>query len=258
MRVVSEAPILTEAEAPDARDFALEMAFQPILDAVSGHVFAYEALVRGPNGESAAAMLAQVTPETRYAFDQQCRVAAIVKSVAAGIVPTGAFLCINFMPDVISDPVADSQRTLRAARETGLPPERLIFEFSEHDRLDARMIARVIEAYRKMGMSTALDDFGAGHAGLGLLGRFTPGAIKLDRALVSGICHSWSRRMVVENIVRMAQDLGIRVIAEGVQTAAEFDKLRGLGVRYLQGYYIARPRTASLPRPFMDHEAAAA
>ncbi|WP_404334923.1 hypothetical protein AB2M62_14725 [Sphingomonas sp. MMS12-HWE2-04] len=102
--------------------FHVRMAFQPILDTLSGRAYAYEALVRGPDGETAAEMLAQVTPETRYAFDQQCRVAAIEQAVRAGIVATGARLAINFMPDVITAPLEDCQRTLRAARDWGFPP----------------------------------------------------------------------------------------------------------------------------------------
>ncbi|WP_448663293.1 EAL domain-containing protein [Sphingomonas sp. CJ20] len=236
--------------APRAeQDFDVAMAFQPILDVHSGTAFAYEALVRGRGGETAGEMLGRVRPDTRYTFDQQCRVAAIDQAVAAGIIATGARLSINFMPDVILDPVADSQRTLRAARETGLPPERLMFEFSDHDALDGTQMAGVVAAYRRMGMATAFDDFGSGEDGLRLLSRFTPDAIKLDPELVRGLCVSWSRRLLVENIVHMAHGLGIKVIAEGVETRAEYDKLRAIGVRYLQGYFIARPVIGQLIEP---------
>ncbi|MFZ5746430.1 MAG: EAL domain-containing protein [Pseudomonadota bacterium] len=240
------------AEAGALHDFELTMAFQPILDVELGQPVAYEALVRGPNGEGAAAMLAQVTPETRYTFDQQCRVAAIECAVRAGIKETGARLSINFMPDVITEPTEDSQRTLRAARDTGFPPERLVFEFSEHDRLDAVHIASVIEAYHRLGFTTAFDDFGSGHAGLGHLSRFTPDFLKLDPQLVRGLCSSWSRRLVVENVIGLAHGLGIKVIAEGVETRDEYDKLRRLGVRYMQGYYIAQPAHGALPRIAMS------
>lgn len=241
--------VAARIERVEERDFALAMAFQPIVDTASGRPFAYEALVRGRSGESAADMLAQVVPETRYAFDQQCRVTAIESAVAAGIIETGALLSINFMPDVITSPIADSQRTLRAARETGLPPERLMFEFSGHEQIDPIHIALVVDAYRRMGVSTAFDDFGARHAGPGLLSRFTPDAIKLDPRLVRGLCGSWAQRLAVESMVHFAAGLGIKVIAEGVETFAEYCKLRALGVRYMQGYLFARPATGTLPRP---------
>ena len=87
-------------------EFAIAMAFQPIVDCETGMVFAYEALVRGENGESAASVLAQVSGETRYAFDQQCRVAAIEGAVRAGILDTGARLSINFLPNAVYSPLA--------------------------------------------------------------------------------------------------------------------------------------------------------
>lgn len=69
----------------EGHDFDIAMAFQPIVDVETGRPFAFEALVRGNNGEGAGEVLARVTPENRYAFDQQCRVAAIEGAVAAGI-----------------------------------------------------------------------------------------------------------------------------------------------------------------------------
>lgn len=82
----------------DKQVFKLSMAFQPIIDVVTERPFGFEALVRGPNGESAAEVLSQVTDDNRYAFDQQCRVAAIEHAVAAGILDTAARLSINFLP----------------------------------------------------------------------------------------------------------------------------------------------------------------
>lgn len=239
------------AEAWTEQDFQLTMAFQPIVDTSTGRAYGYEALVRGRDGEGAAEILGRVVPETRYAFDQQCRVTAIETAVAAGIIETGAMLSINFMPDVIVDPIEDSQRTLRAARETRLPPERLMFEFNGDETIDPSRIAQVVLAYRSMGMKTAFDDYGARQAGPGLLSRFTPDAIKLTPKLVRGLCSSWSQRIAVERLVQFAQGLGIRLIAEGVETAEEYNKLRAFGIRYMQGYLFAHPTVGRLcePRP---------
>ena len=227
------------------------MAFQPIVDTITGRVSAYEALVRGRGGEGAGAVLARVTPETRYAFDQQCRVAAIEQAVAAGILDTGARLSINFMPNAVYSPVACIQLTLKTARKCGFPPERLQFEFTEQEELDVPHVAKIIETYRMMGFKTALDDFGAGHAGLGLLARFTPDVIKLDRELIAGIDASLSRRLIVESVLRMAEGLDVRIVAEGVEASAEYATLRELGVRFMQGYLFARPEIGSLPVPLV-------
>ena len=202
-----------------AEDFGLAMAFQPIVDVETGHAYAYEALVRGSEGEGAAEVLARVTPENRYAFDQQCRVAAIEQAVDAGIIDTGSRLSINFLPNAVYSPVACIQLTLKTACATGLPIGRLIFEFTENEQMvDTDHVATIIDSYRRMGFATALDDFGAGHAGLGLLARLQTDLVKLDMELVRGIDMSQPRRMIVDGVVRMMKNLGITLIAEGVET----------------------------------------
>ncbi|WP_373487300.1 EAL domain-containing protein [Blastomonas sp.] len=224
------------------------MAFQPIVDIQTGLPFAYEALVRGENGEGAAEVLARVTPENRYAFDQRCRVKAIEDAVAAGILDTPARLSINFLPNAVYSPLACIQLTLQTSRATGLPMDRLIFEFTENEHMaDTHHVKNIVDSYRKMGFGTAIDDFGAGHAGLGLLAEFQTDYIKLDMELIRGLDTSMPRRMIVEGVLRIAQSLGITVIAEGVETMGEYEVLRGMGVRYLQGYLLARPAFRALP-----------
>ena len=230
------------------QDFDIAMAFQPIVDIETGQPFAFEALVRGSNGEGASEVLARVTPENRYAFDQQCRVAAIEGAVAAGILETDARLSINFLPNAVYSPVACIQLTLKTARATGFPTDRLIFEFTENEEMaDTDHVKNIVDTYRKMGFSTAIDDFGAGHAGLGLLAKFQTDFIKLDMDLVRGIDASLPRRLIVEGVIRIAKSLDITVIAEGIETIAEYGALRDIGVRYIQGYLLARPGFKNLP-----------
>ncbi|MFN3473277.1 MAG: EAL domain-containing protein [Blastomonas sp.] len=229
-------------------EFAIAMAYQPIVDIETGLPFAYEALVRGENGEGAAEVIARVTPENRYAFDQHCRVAAIEGAVAAGILDTAARLSINFLPNAVYSPVACIQLTLQTSKATGLPVDRLIFEFTENEQMaDTRHVKNIVDSYRKMGFGTAIDDFGAGHAGLGLLAAFQTDYIKLDMDLIRGLDASLPRRMIIEGVLRIAQSLDITVIAEGIETTGEYDVLRGMGVRYMQGYLLARPSFKTLP-----------
>lgn len=231
-----------------ALGFDFSMAFQPILDLETGEPFAFEALVRGTGGEGAATILAQVTPDNRYAFDQQCRVKAIETAVRAGILETRARLSINFLPNAVYSPKACIQLTLKTAGAVGLPTDRLIFEFTEQEEMaDPDHVANIVRTYREMGFGTALDDFGAGHAGLGLLARFQPDIIKLDMELVRGIEASLPRRVIVEGVARMADTLGITLVAEGIETESELAALRALGIRYVQGYLIARPGFEALP-----------
>lgn len=241
-----------------AGDFGLAMAFQPIVDTLNGDVFAYEALVRGADGAGAGEVLARVTEANRYAFDQQCRVAAIEQAVAAGLLDTGARLSINFLPNAVYSPLACIQLTLRTARAVGMPTDRLMFEFTENEKLDVAHVESIVAAYRQMSFTTALDDFGAGHAGLGLLARFTPDVVKLDMELVRGIDASLPRRMIVEGVARMCAGMGVTLVAEGIETEAEHAALRTLGVRYQQGYWFARPAIGALPVPRRDHAVRAA
>lgn len=230
------------------KQFDLAMAFQPIVDVETGQAWAYEALVRGADGQGAVEVLASVNSENRYAFDQQCRVAAITQAVEAGIIETGARLSINFLPNAVYSPLACIQLTLKTAAAVDFPTERLIFEFTENEEMaDTAHVANIIENYRRMGFATALDDFGAGHAGLSLLARLQTDIIKLDMELVRGIDISMPRRMIVEGLVAVFARMGITTVAEGIETIAEYEVLRGMGIRYMQGYLLARPGFKSLP-----------
>lgn len=221
--------------------FTLSTAFHPILDLQEERVFAYEALVRGPGGEGAKWVLDQIDEQRIYAFDQACRVAAIRNAVSAGLIENGARLSINFMPNAVYSPKACIQLTLRTAAETGLPADRLIFEFTENERIDPAHLRGIINAYRALGFATAIDDFGAGMSGLGLLADLTTDWVKLDMALVRGIDQCPRRRAITETVVQLCRRLGMDLIVEGVETPAELQVLRLLGVRYVQGFLFGLP-----------------
>lgn len=224
----------------------LTMAFQPILDVEAGTVWGYEALVRGQGGESAAAILAGVSDENRYRFDQACRVKAI--ELAGQKMPAGstARLSINFMPNAVYEPAACIRASLAAAARAQFDPRRLMFEFTENERmLDTAHVQNIVATYRRMGFATAIDDFGAGYAGLNLLARFQPDVVKIDMDLIRGIDGSVPRQAIVAGIVGICDALGITVLAEGVETAAELGALRATGIRLFQGYLFARPELES-------------
>lgn len=229
---------------------AFSMAFQPIVDVERHTAFAYEALVRGPSGEPAPTILEQITDANRYAFDQSCRVKAIETAMRAGLTASDARLSINFLPNAVYSPVACIQLTLRSAEACRMPLDRLIFEFTEGEHMTSTAhVVSIIETYRRMGFSVAIDDFGAGHAGLGLFAQFVPDIIKIDMDLVRGIDADARRRSIVRAVVAMCDDLDTTVVAEGIETNAEARTLRTLGVRYMQGFLFARPAFEALP-PF--------
>ena len=227
---------------------AITMAFQPIVDIGTGSVFAYEALVRGADGQSAGEVLSGVDPEMIYKFDQTCRVKAIELAGGLFAPDDGAKLSINFMPNAVYEPNACIRASLAAAKRVGFDPGRLMFEFTESEPMrDVPHVRRIIEAYRARGFTTAIDDFGAGYAGLGLLADLRPDMLKIDMALIRGIDASAARRAIVAAVLQMADALDIRCIAEGIETAAELQTLREIGIRLCQGYFLARPATGALP-----------
>ncbi|WP_404714234.1 EAL domain-containing protein [Sphingomonas sp. MMS24-J13] len=230
-------------------DLPFQMAFQPIVDTSTGRPFAYEALVRGMDGAGAASILSRITDENRYAFDQACRVKAIETALAAGLLESDARLSINFLPNAVYSPMACIQLTLATAQATGLPIDRLIFEFTENEQMGSpEHVASIIDTYKRIGFSVAIDDFGAGHSGLDMFARFAPDEIKLDMELVRSIDNDARRRAIVRGVVQMCRELDTLVIAEGVETAAEAETLRDLGVRYHQGFWYARPAVGELPQ----------
>ncbi len=231
-----------------AQPFPFSMAFQPIVDVNSGTVFAYEALVRGPDGEGAGAVLGQVTESNRYAFDQTCRVRAITLAARLGLAATGARLSINFIPGAVYSPVACIQLTLKTARECDFPCDRLIFEFTEAEQVvDPAHLRSIIAEYRRQGFQIAIDDFGAGYSGLTLLAELPPDILKLDMALTRNLHQRPAAAAIVRSMVELARSLGSKVVAEGIETVEEYAALKDCGISLMQGYLLAKPAFEKLP-----------
>jgi EAL domain-containing protein (putative c-di-GMP-specific phosphodiesterase class I) len=224
------------------------MAFQPILDADAGQVWGYEALIRGTAGEGAGTVLSRVGPEQKYRFDQACRVKAL--ELAARLYPVGEAkrLSINFLPNAVYEPAACLRATLASARKHAFPQSSIMFEFTENELIhDTAHLQAIITEYRRQGFITAIDDFGAGYAGLGLLADFQPDLIKLDMHLIRGIDTSRARQSIIAGLMHVARELEIEVLAEGIETEAEFLMLKAAGVRLFQGYWFAKPAFEALP-----------
>ncbi len=113
-------------------------------------------------------------------------------------------------------------------------------------------VASIIDTYKQIGFSVAIDDFGAGHSGLDMFARFVPDEIKLDMELIRDIDTNPRRRAIVRSMVSLCAELDTLLIAEGIETAAEAATLNDLGVRYHQGYWYARPALERLPRIHAD------
>ncbi|MFL6586385.1 MAG: EAL domain-containing protein [Luteimonas sp.] len=228
----------------DTLDFEVRMAFQLIVDARDRSIFGYEALVRTEDGGSAADVIARVTPAQLYRFDQTCRVKAIETAARLGMQQR---LSINFFPNAVYEPATCIRLTLTAAQMFGFPTDRLIFETAESEQVrDHAHLTRIFRDYRSRGFLTAIDDFGAGYAGLNLLADFQPDVLKLDLALIRGIDTDPVRTSIVRGIVQIADAIGCTLLAEGVETDGEYRQLRALGVPLFQGFLFGRPELETL------------
>ena len=229
--------------------FELTMAFQPIVNAATETVYAYEALVRGMDGASAGQVLSHVNEDNRYAFDQSCRVKAIELAAQLGIAQRGAKLSVNFMPGAVYSPAACIRRTLQAARENAFPLDAIIFEITEDERVaDTDHLQKIAEEYARHGFTLALDDFGAGYSGLNLLAELNGvELVKLDARLIRNLDRNSRSQHVVAATAAMCRAMGIKVLGECVETTAERDALLRCGIELMQGYLFAKPALEALP-----------
>ena len=238
----SEKTTVTQCEGcrdSNGIDFDFEYAYQPIVNFSTRTIYAHEALVRGPNGESAASVLAKVNNENVYSFDQACRVKAVAGAAKLGM---RELLSINFLPNAVYRPEVCIRTTFEAARMNNFPIERIIFEVTEGEQVQDRAhLVNIFREYRRFGFQTAIDDFGAGYAGLNLLSEYQPDLIKIDMGLVRNIDSSGSRQAIVRAIASMCRELNILILAEGIETRGERDFLADAGIELMQGYFFSKP-----------------
>ncbi|MGK3143561.1 diguanylate phosphodiesterase [Pantoea sp. C2G6] len=229
--------------APDQR---CEFALQPIVDVASRRIVSCEALIRGPKGASPAEYFAQLHESERYQADLHSKSYAF--QLAGHLDLREQTISVNLLPMslvVIEDAV---EYLIQQIRHQGLRPEQVVVEVTEDEvisRFDAFQSA--VQQLKAAGISLALDDFGAGFAGLSLLADFQPDKVKIDRKLITDIHCSGPRQAIVRAIITCCQALEITVIAEGVEKIEEWLWLEGAGVRYFQGFLFARPALNTLP-----------
>jgi EAL domain-containing protein (putative c-di-GMP-specific phosphodiesterase class I) len=134
---------------------------------------------------------------------------------------------------------------LAALRRHAVPPGRMTCEITESVAMeDTRQTRAAFERLRQAGLHVSIDDFGTGHSSLAALRRLPAAELKVDRAFVTDLESSEHARSIVRAVVQMAHTLGLRVVAEGVETAAQRDLLVGMGCDELQGYLFAKPMSA--------------
>jgi len=218
--------------------------FQPILAATDGAVIGHEALLRGQRPDGTLMFPGEIFSlagdnDLLFQVDRQARESALRCAASVGL---QGQLFVNFVPTAIYDPAHCLQSTVGWARRLGFDPGRLVFEVVETERVgDLDHLRCILDFYRDAGYRVALDDMGSGYASLNLLATLKPDIIKIDLEIVRGIDADPQRQSVFRALVGIARDLGIQVLAEGIETQAELAYVIAEGADLVQGYLFARP-----------------
>ncbi len=226
---------------------AFETWFQPILRADGLAPWGYECLMRAQREDGSSISPEEVIAWARqehmlFMLDRLCRELHVEHAAAAGA-PPGTVFFINFLPTVIYDPEVCLRTTIHTAEKAGLSPEQMVFEVVETENVPDRVhLRRILDHYREHGFRIALDDLGAGHNDLVLLGQLDPDFIKIERELIRQSATSKIHRAICRSIVDIGHGSGRMVLAEGVETEGEWKVARNLGVDLVQGFLFGRPQ----------------
>lgn len=228
--------------------------FQPIVHAHQPNVpYAHECLLRWRDDTNTwtnpGKLFAKAKEaELLFQLDRKAREVSIKTAHQQGI---NSKIFINFTPTAIYDPRNCLRTTFEIIRQTGLSPDRFIFEIVETERVnDSAHLKAILDEYRSHGFGVALDDLGAGHSTLELLGALKPDYVKLDMQWVRDVHLDSFKAELVQRVISLAHAFGIKVVAEGIEKFEESAWLRSKGIDYMQGYFFAKPA----PKPVTEIE----
>lgn len=227
-------------------EFTLE--YQPQVDLVSNQVVGAEALLRWRRGDElvSPAVFIPIAEESHLivAIDQWVIAEACRQIVAwdkAGMPEIRISVNISARHFRKSDMVGE---IIRIITEHGVAPQRLCIEITEGVLMDAERAQRMLEELVAFGLRISVDDFGTGFSSLSYLKRFPIHELKIDRSFIDGIAHDADDRAISSAIIALAENLGMHVVAEGVEAGTQHGELNGLGCGHGQGFYYARPMQA--------------
>ncbi len=225
---------------------SLTAFFQPIIEFSGGRIFGYEGLIRGPADTPLHAPIHLFKAAENLGrlaeLERLCRHVVLERFVAQGL-PGRLFL--NVSPECLLAPDFREGETLRLIRRLDLNPSRVIIELTENNPIyDYNLLREAARHYRGMGFEIAIDDLGEGFSSLRLWSELRPEFVKIDMHFIQGINHDPVKLQFVRSIQVIAECMGSRVIAEGIETPAELNVLKTIGLALGQGFHIARPNPA--------------
>jgi len=231
----------------------LTLQFQPIVELTTSRVTGAEALVRWWRGDQvvqpqeflgAAEESGLIVPLGEWVLREACTQGAAWRHSSSG--PSQDIgVSVNVSARQITAPAFTAQVAAILA-ETGLPPGALTIEVNERILVeeDGLIVERLAELHR-LGVRMAIDDFGTGYASLAYLRRLPLDIIKIDPSFVAGLGQDDTLTLLTKTVVQVGRDLGLRVIAEGIEQPRQLIALRDMGCCYGQGFLVARPMGAS-------------
>lgn len=236
-----------------------ELLYQPICDLAGGRNTTLEALLRWNHPRLGIILpeeFIQIAEETGVIIDigswvlhKACNDLKDYISQGYGHAVSVNISSVQLLDSSLPEYIA------QVMRETGIEPEHLLLELTESGNIHKSEIFWVIQQLNEMGMRIVLDDFGSGYSSYSNLKNLPVESLKLDKSLVSGVNFNKKDAIIVDSIIRMAHALGIKVIAEGIETEEQLRMLQKLGCDLGQGYFLGRPeRKADLNGLFSYYE----
>ncbi len=263
MRTVATTRLQVETEmraAIDRREF--EMHYQPIVHLETNALSGFEALVRWrhpargmilPNDFiPAAEETGLILPLGRWILNESCRQMREWQErypQASSLVINVNLSCKQFLQSDLAEKISET------LEETGLAPHCLKLEITESYLIEnSENAVRIMNSLRKLGVELSLDDFGTGYSSLSYLHRLPLNSLKIDRSFISRMSESGENSEIVRTIIKLAQNLKMQVIAEGIETAEQLAQLNALHCGYGQGYFFSMPLEAEMAAEFIDEK----
>ncbi|MBW2459617.1 MAG: EAL domain-containing protein [Deltaproteobacteria bacterium] len=233
----------------------LLLHYQPIVDLKRGHVVGFEALMRWQHSTRGLVPPGQfigfaertnvIVPMGLWALSQAPLVLKRFQHTCDGVSPDGPplYMSVNVSSGQLST-LKNVDAILEALTGSGIDMRRVKLEITETVLMaDPKVAAASLQKLKEVGLTVAIDDFGTGYSSLGYLHRFPLDVVKIDRSFVDSMLRNPASMKIVKSIAHLAHDLELSIIAEGVETEAQFQYLLELGCECAQGYLFARPQS---------------
>ncbi|MCV3773683.1 diguanylate phosphodiesterase [Enterobacter sp. RD4-1-1] len=215
-------------------------ALQPVVEPLQKKIISFETLIRGCEGVAPAELFSLIPAGEIYQFDLNSKYLAL--RLASQILRDKETVSINLLPGSLSTSRHSVNRLINFIETCNLQPHQVTVEIIENELImNMDSFHDILKDIRASGLGLAIDDFGSGYSRLSLLSRIQPDVIKLDRDVIQDIHLSGAKQAMVASLIRYSSDMGIRLIAEGVEQIEEWCWLQSAGITLYQGYLFSRP-----------------